>query len=41
MLLAKTTNEMEAMYKQGFIEETDVDQLKINKSNHRDNYQDS
>jgi outer membrane protein len=31
--VAKTTGEMEAMYKQGFVEETDVDQLKINKSN--------
>ncbi len=31
--VAKTTNEMEAMYQQGLIEETDVDQLKINKSN--------
>ena len=29
----KTAGEMEAMYKQGFTEETDVDQMKINKSN--------
>ncbi len=31
--VSKTTDEMQAMYNQGFIEETDVDQLKINKSN--------